>query len=146
MKFASLVVVAFLGLSACATTSVTPIGDQSFLLDVCADAECGSTGAASVATRMAAVETLRQGYDRYMVDGISSSDNTLLLPTFDIDRLAGETNSVSLGVDRYGSFDRTLTVRMLRPGNPGYTGAIDARAALGPNWERLVQRGISTCA
>jgi hypothetical protein len=44
-----------------------------------------------------------------------------------------------------GSNDAQLHVIMLGPNDAGYENGVDARATLGPDWERHVQHGIRTC-
>ena len=44
-----------------------------------------------------------------------------------------------------GSHDRSLGVVMFRTGEPGAENAIDARQALGAEWQDLVKSGVHTC-
>ena len=108
---------------------------------------------------MAAVETLRQGYDRYRIQGAQSQNNIQVYNSAPTG--AYTTGSVTgYGNTAYGSTtttyygggpiitgtqDTQLVVQMLRPGDTGYEGALDARTVLGPEWETLAADGIQTC-
>jgi hypothetical protein len=44
-----------------------------------------------------------------------------------------------------GSHDRSLGVVMFRNGEPGAENALDARQALGAEWQEIVKLGVHTC-
>ncbi|MFL4994122.1 MAG: hypothetical protein ACJ8DB_02820 [Microvirga sp.] len=44
-----------------------------------------------------------------------------------------------------GSHDRSLGVVMFRNGEPGAENALDARQALGAEWQEIVKSGVHTC-
>ena len=153
------ITLAFGMLGACASTSVTPISQNQFIISTSAAPVCGNSGSAQVASRMAAIETLRRGYDRYIVQGAQSQNNTSVInqpPTgsFTNATLTGYGNTVyGSGQTTYygggpmvvGTRDTDLAVLMLRPGETGYNNALDARTVLGPDWQELVESGIRTC-
>jgi len=146
-------------LSACASSTVTPVSKNQFILSTSAAPACGASGAQKVASKMAAVETLRRGYSRYYIVGVQSQNNTSMIyrpPT-----TAYTTGNVSVyGNTAYGqattnyygggpmvlgSHDARLGVVMLNPEDKGFANAIDAKQELGPKWAEVVEKGIQTC-
>ena len=75
------ILIGSLALSGCATTSVTPIAKNQFLLSTSAAPACGVSGAQKVASKMAAVETLRRGYSAFIVGGASAQNNVTTYTT-----------------------------------------------------------------
>jgi len=121
---------------------------------------CGVSGAQKVAAQMAAVETIRRGYARFVIGGMQSQNNVRAIQT-------GPTGSYTTGsFNRYGnttygnatttytgggvimtgSNDASLLVTMMNPGDPGFTNGVDAKSTLGEKWQELVEKGISACS
>ncbi|MCB2141037.1 MAG: hypothetical protein KDE17_18960 [Rhodobacteraceae bacterium] len=161
MKIKALsVILAALSLAGCAETAVTPIAKNQILLSTSAAPACGRAGAVKVATKMAAVETLRRGYQRFVIAGANSANNTSAISTgptyaYTSGTYTGYGNTVygnstttfgGNNVMFVGSNDADLHVLMLNPGDRGFKDGIDAKSQLGPDWEKLVQDGISTCS
>ena len=146
-------------LAACAESSVTPISKNEFFLSTSAAPACGQAGAARVAAKMVAVETLRAGFDGFVILGVQSANNVgavTLPPTgaYTNSTFTGYGNTVSGsstttftggGPIFYGTHDRGLAVRMFRQGDGGYDNAVDARTFLGEDWEKVTKNGVSTC-
>jgi hypothetical protein len=129
------------------------------IIDAGAAPACGPGGAAKVAAKSAAVETIRAGYDRYIITGGSAQSN------ISTTQMPGTFNTVGTSTYRGGGFrtynatttytpgptivsgshDRQLGVVMFRNGEPGAENAIDARQTLGPEWADLVKSGVHTC-
>lgn len=123
-------------------------------IDVGAAPACGRQGAAAVATRAAAIETIRAGYTRYIITGSQYQNNvrTTQLPGqySTSGSLYGNTFSATSTYTPgptivAGSHDRMVNVVMFNPGDPGFEQGIDARQALGPKWEEMVKSGIRSC-
>ena len=151
--------IATLSLTACVETAVTQTASNQFLLSTSAAPVCGRTGAMKVASQMAAVETLRRGYPRFVILGAASQNNVSVInraPTY------AYTNSTYSGYGNtlygnstttfggggpmiVGSNDADMNVLMLRPGDPGFERGVDARTTLGAEWEQLVKSGIKGC-
>ncbi len=145
--------------SACTTTDVQPVSRNEFIITTSAAPVCGTAGARRVVSRMAAVQTLRQGYDRFIIGGAASQSNVHAYQTGPTSAYTtgqattygnttyGSANTTYSGggVMYYGSNDASLRVLMLREGDPGYENGIDARSVLGPDWAKLVHDGIRTC-
>lgn len=134
-------------LSGCAATSVTPLSKNQVLISTNAAPACGTEGAARVASQMAAVATLRNGYQRYVLQGAGLQNNTRVVST-------GPTYATTIGSTTYfgggtsyvsGSNNAQFSVLMLNPGDSGYTNGLDAKTILGDEWEKKVRDGINTC-
>lgn len=145
-------------ISACAGAQATRTSKNTLMIDAGAAPACGGSGAARVAAASAAIETIRAGYERYIIAGQAASSNV------NVSQLPGRYNSYGTATygGGYGTFqstttytpgptivsgshDRSLSVVMFKPGDPGFDNAIDARESLGPNWQQLVKSGVHTC-
>ena len=148
-----------LSLAGCAATTVTPISNNQFMLSTSAAPACGRAGAAKVASKMASVETLRRGYQRFVVLGAASANNVSTIqtgPTYanTSGSFTGYGNTVygnsttTFGGSQtifVGSNDADLRVLMLNPGDQGFDRGIDAKTELGPEWQEIASKGINTC-
>ena len=145
--------------SGCASSSVTQLAKNRAIVSTSAAPVCRTSGAASVANQMAAITTLRQGYERFIVVGFGTENNTRVVstgPTFATTTgsfnqyggtvygssrttYGGQSTSIS------GSNDAEIEVVMLNPGDAGYAEGLDAKAALGPDWQKKVEDGVPNC-
>jgi hypothetical protein len=108
---------------------------------------------------MAAITTIKQGFQRFLVLGFGTQNNTVVSstgPTY-----ANTTGSFNTYGNRTygtatttfggqqtvvsGSNDAQMQVVMLNPGDMGYEDALDARQVLGPDWSEKVEKGINNC-
>ena len=158
VRYAIVAMLAFL--TGCASTAVTPISKNQVLISTSAAPACGTDGAAKVASQMAAVATLRAGYERYVIQGGGVQDNTRVVttgPTFATtygsasvygNTAYGSSTTYYGGQTSYlsGSNNAEFAVQMFNPGEAGYSNGIDAKAVLGKDWEKKVREGINTCA
>lgn len=100
---------------------------------------------------MAAVETLRRGFDRFIIMGSQAGNNVSVVnrpPTGAFTTYGSGFATTTLtggGPIVMGTHDSELLVLMLNPGEPNYSQGVDARHSLGPDWQRLVESGIRTC-
>lgn len=129
------------------------------MIDAGATPACGQGGAAKVAVKSAAIETIRAGYDRYIITGAQAQNNVSVSQMPGHVQTVGTARYYGGGLGTYnatstyvpgptivsGSHDRQLGVVMFRNGEPGAENAIDARQALGPEWADLVKSGVHTC-
>ncbi|MDJ0858215.1 MAG: hypothetical protein QNJ03_03980 [Dinoroseobacter sp.] len=88
---------------------------------------------------MAAVETLRRGYARYVIVDTNSQSTSAIghIPNYS-----------GTGIGTFydaGSNEVQVLVRMMGPRDPGFSNGIDAKAALGEEWQALVENGITSC-
>ena len=146
-------------LAGCASTSATRLSHNEVLISTSAAPACRGSGAMQVASRMAAVETLRNGFERFVIVAAGSTNNvratsmppTGAFTTGTFNTMGGTTYSTATtnftggGPMIYGTHDSALRVLMINRGEPGFERGVDARAALGPDWEKRVKEGIRTC-
>ncbi|MGN6490120.1 MAG: hypothetical protein ACTHLT_20160 [Devosia sp.] len=120
---------------------------------------CRTTGAAGVANQMAAVATIKAGYQRFIVGGFGTQNNTRVVstgPTYStttgtFNRIGstvyGNATTNYGGQMTYlaGSNNAEMQIIMLNPGDRGYEEGLDAKTTLGPDWQKKVEKGINTC-
>lgn len=150
----TLVAALALALGGCAGGEAIRTSANTMLVQAGAAPACGPQGALRVAQRVAAVETIRAGFDRFIVTGTQGQSNIALVQG---PGTASTTISGSGGFYQartmftpgptfeVGSHDRGLAVVMFRNGEPGAANAVDARETLGKDWAELVKTGIRTC-
>lgn len=145
-------------LSACASTEAVRLSQNEALIKASVDPECGSRQATGVAAKAAAIETLRAGYDRYIVVGAQSADNVQYVQqpgtyqtTNTVNRNAWGGNTVRSTTTyrpgptvAHGSYDQDLRIQMFRDGDPAGQNAVSAREVLGPDWQKAVAEGASS--
>jgi hypothetical protein len=158
MKTWLLLAAASAALTACAKTEAIRTSGNTFTIQASAAPACGATGAARVASSMAAVETIRAGFDSYIIAGGMAANNVTVVQTPGQYQTSG-TLTYGSGYGTYngqttytpgipmqvGTHDQALSVRMFRKGEPGSENAIDAREILGPDWQDKVKNGVNTC-
>lgn len=160
MKQLSLILGLAMSISGCASTSVTPVAANQVMISTSAAPACGVAGAQRVAAQMAAVETIRRGFERFTIAGASAQNNvrvsqaaptgaytTGTFNTFGGTSYGSATTMYTGGGTRIsGSNDASLLVLMYQKNDPGFGNAVDARATLGPDWQKKVNDGIKTCS
>lgn len=145
-------------LAGCAGAQATRTSANTMIINARAAPACGAAGAARVASKSAAIETIRAGYERYIIVDAASQNNVRVTQ---LPGTVNTTGTITYGngfgtvntTSRYtpgptiisGGHKQSLAVVMFRSGDPGYERALDARQMLGPNWEKLVKSGIRTC-
>lgn len=158
MKVLSLIACAAI-LMGCASTSVTPVAKNQVIISTSAAPACGRSGSLKVANALAAVETIRRGYERFVIQGMNSQNNVRVaqMPVrgattnYNFNRYGSTTTGTAQtsfyggGPIVLGSNDADIAVLMMNPGDAGFSNAIDAKQALGPDWQKLVENGIKTC-
>lgn len=123
--------------AACARTDVQPLSQNTFSVSTRAAPVCGASGARVVANQVAAIEVIKRGGDRFVFLSDQSGSS-----------VTGVTYNPYLGP--YGGFgvnrsnDQYLMVRMLKPGEAGFSEALSARQILGPEWQVIVAEGTPT--
>ena len=144
-----------------------PVSGTQFVMNTSAAPICGGSGSQQVATEMAAIEVLRRGYDRYMIESAGTQNNVGMVqtgPTHATTSHSGYGTYSGYGGTGYGTYsgsstttfhgqrtmvfgshDTELLVTMLHPQDPYYYYGIDARSVLGPDWESKVRNGVGTC-
>lgn len=89
---------------------------------------CGARGAERVAFQQAAAETLRRGYDGFV---ITSSERQARLDSAS----SLLWTAASGGISYNHTFSQDMKVQMFKDGEPGSEKAISARETLGPHWQ-----------
>jgi len=121
----------FAALGGCAQVSTIPLSKDTFQVTSNAMGACGPQGAEKVAFQQAAAETLRKGYDNFM---IVNTDRQSRL----------ETASIYSGTASYGhSFSQGMVVRMFKADDPAGAQALSARETLGPKWQEAMKPEVS---
>jgi hypothetical protein len=142
-----------------------PLAADTIQVTVSAAPACGASGAQGVAVRRAAVETIRHGFDRFIILGGSTQNNVhmaIMPPTQATTTGSGTitTNPYSNtatyqgnahttysggGPIFFGSHDQTLVVKMFKDTDPLGANAVSARATLGEKWQQEVASNDVTC-
>lgn len=144
-----------IGLAACAGTSTIRTSSDTAIVQASAAPICRGTGAAKVAQKQAAIETIKAGYDRYMIVDAASANNVQVTETAGSYRTTGTINGSYVNATTtyqpgmpiiHGTHDQAFAIKMFRDSDPGSGRAISARETLGPKWPELVKAGtIRTC-
>ncbi|KQZ20793.1 hypothetical protein ASD50_21640 [Mesorhizobium sp. Root552] len=142
-------------LGGCTSTQTMRASADTIILQTSAAPACGQQGAARVAEQMAALETLKAGYDRYIILGADGQNNvsaSLMPGTFHTTGTVrgGWVNTSTVytpgPVIYSGSHDQGLVVKMIHDNDPNAAFAISARNILGPKWQEKLKAGaINTC-
>jgi hypothetical protein len=151
-------------MTGCASSSVMQLDANTVEISTSAAPACGSQGAQRVAVKNAAIETLRRGYDRYVILGAQAENNVgvvghtpLTANTYGSGTINtysnqatynGQSNTYYSGGQPIiaGTHDQKLAVRMFKGDDPQAANAVDARQVLGPEWQKAVTKGAgATC-
>lgn len=144
-------------LASCAGASGVRMSEREILVRSSAAPVCGGQGAMKVAQTQAAIETIRAGYDRYIITGAASANNVRThvvagsSSTYGTANLSGNTatfnsnTTYSPKVLTTGRHEQSFTIRLFRDGEPGASNAISARSVLGPKWAEKAKSGVITC-
>ncbi|MEI3803168.1 hypothetical protein V6R85_01490 [Agrobacterium sp. CCNWLW32] len=146
-------------LASCAASSSMRTAQNEMIIKTRAAPICGGDGALKVAGKQAAIETIKAGYDKYVILGQASQDTTRVVQmpgsysTSGTMNVYGNTGFYN-GTTTYnpgptfvaGGHQQDVAVRMFKNGEPGSQNAISARDALGPKWKTIVKDGVYTCA
>lgn len=115
---------------------------------------CGSGGAIRVAQQMAAISTIKAGYDRYIIVGGETQNNVRVTQTpgsyMTTGSVMGNTYQSTTTYQPgpmivHGSHDQGFQIVMFKDGDPQGNQAIPARDVLGPDWADKVKSGKVTC-
>jgi hypothetical protein len=154
MRFAFVAIAGALVLGGCARSEAVRTSANTMIIQTGAAPVCGGMGALRVAQQLAAVETIRAGYDRYIITGGQAQNNVV------VSQMPGSYNTTATygggfyqGRTTYqpgptivaGSHDQGLAVVMYHESDAGAQQAVSAREILGPEWSEKVKNGILTC-
>jgi hypothetical protein len=117
-----------LALGGCASAEATRTAQDSLIINSSAAPACGSLGAARVAAKQASIETIKAGYDSYIIT--DQQEHTIY----------------SWGaLSSFAYPEQGLKVKMFHKGDPDSENALDARTELGPDWQKIVTQGQVSC-
>ncbi len=142
----------------CVQSSTMRVSKNQMIIQTSAEPMCGSVGAAKAAQKQAAVETIKAGYDRYIISSAAAADNVTAT------QMPGHYNTYGT-VNSYGGFgtinatttytpgpviyggshDQSIGIVMFKEGEAGADQAISAREILGPKWAVIVKDGVNLC-
>ena len=141
--------VALLGaMAGCARTSTVPLDADTIEIAVRVGTICDAGDAERLARRQAAVETIRRGFEDYVViDSVGGDHVADEAPATARKNLDGIDTGPLFSEDApLLAHHRVLTVRMFRAGEGDSAVSVSARAVLGDDWEALVTKGApATC-
>lgn len=150
-----MLVPAIVGLAGCAGTNTIQTSADTAIVSARAAPVCGSVGAARVAQRQAAIETLRAGYDRYIIFDAASASNVQVTQMPGSYQTSGTiwrgninaTTTYQPGPTIVsGGHSQDFAIKMFKDGQAGASQAISAKATLGPKWqEKLKSSSLTTC-
>lgn len=145
-----------ISLGACTSSNTVRTSANTAIIQTSAAPVCGGAGAARAAQKQAAIETIKAGYDRYIIVDGRSANNVGVMQTPGTFHTTGVahggfyrgTTTYQPGMPIvYGSHDQAFAIYMFRNGEPGAHQAVPAREVLGEKWQEMVKAGrINTCA
>ena len=148
MPFYAMFVVLMGILTGCARTSTLPLAADRIEITVRVAPICSRDDADRLALQKAALETIRSGFENFIVIDTGGGDYISgHTPTTARTTLYGNsaTTTVSGGTPLV-AHRRILTIQMFHAGESGGETALSARAVLGSDWQTFVTKGApNTC-
>jgi len=145
-------------LSSCVQSNAMRVSQNAVIIQTSAAPVCGNIGAAKVAQKQAAIETIKAGYDSYIITSAAAANNVTASQMPGTYQTYGTVNSYggygsvnatttyTPGPVIYsGTHDQSIGVRMFKQGEPGSGQAVSARDVLGPKWAVIVKDGVNLC-
>jgi hypothetical protein len=145
--------------SGCTSSNTMRTSQNEAIITTSAAPICGGVGAARAGQKQAAIETIKAGYDRYIIMSGASANNVRSSQMPGTYNTAGTVNSYggyssvqatttySPGATIYsGTHDQAIGIHMFKDGEPGSAQALSAREGLGPEWAKIVKEGVRTCS
>ena len=145
-------------LSGCAGSSTLRVAQNAAIIQTQAAPVCGAAGASRVAMMSAAIETLKDGFDRFIVVDAAAQNSVQVTQSPGVVRTEGVlTRNGNYGTYSgystyqpgpafiHGTHDQSVAIRMFHEKDAGAENAIDARVMLGPDYTKRVEAGVATC-
>jgi hypothetical protein len=135
-------------LTGCASASVMDLDANTVQVSAGAAPACGAIGAQKYAVKTAAYQTLRRGYDKYVIVGAQGTSEQrfggytpMYANTYGNSTVI--TGGAPIVMTEHG---QNLVVHMFHVGDPGADNAVDAKTSLGPDWQKILTKGPgNTC-
>ena len=152
-----------IALSACQQTTAIPLAQNIVQINVSAAPICGGGNAQKAAFNHAAVQTLRSGFDKFIIGGSQYQNNVrvsqgqptsytttgtgTITPTFGGYNVAGQSTTVANGATPIisGTHDHSVIVKMFKADDPQSQNALDAKTVLGSEWQSIIAKDKNTC-
>lgn len=146
--------VLLIALTGCAGGEAVRTSANTMIVQTGAAPVCGGQGALRVAQQLAAIETIKAGFDRYIITSGQAQNDVR------VSQAPGSLQTVgTYGGGSYnatttyrpgptivsGSHNQGLSVVMFRETDPEAPQAVSARDTLGPDWQEKVKNGVRTC-
>lgn len=128
IRIAGLLVIALV--AGCAAVNTIPLSQNSFQITTKASPECSAEQTQKIAFKRAAAETIKNGYDSFVVSG------TEFRPQQTLNMWNGSSSTLA---------NQALTVTMYRAGDPAGANALVARDILGPKWQHQLGETSFNC-
>ena len=128
-----ILIVVALALAGCSHTSVIPMSQDTVQINTTASLDCGPDGAQRVAFKQAAAETIRRGYDRFIIQQSQGATDVTV-------------NYIGLRPVVGQEKNQALIAKMFKEGEAGGKGALSARDALGPEWQKITSSDTTRMA
>ena len=135
-------------MTGCARTSTTPLDANTIEITVRVATICDGRDAERLAHLHAAVETIRRGFEDYVViDSFGGDHLADHAPLTARSTLYGSSSTpISSGDAPLLAHHRVLTVQMFQAGRGESSATVSAHAVLGDDWKALVAKGApATC-
>jgi hypothetical protein len=105
-------------------------------IDVLAAPQCGGAGTARIAQKQAAIETIKDGFDRYEIVAVG-----VLVKVPSTANLNYKIGPLTVSAARNQAF----IIRQFKDGQLGSEKTTSAKKVLGPNWAKIVKDGAVKC-
>lgn len=130
MKHFLLAAAVMSALGGCAYNSVQQLSADTFQVAVTSAPVCGRKGAANVSQKIAAIEVIKRGRDRFLI----------------VNAQSGSEFGGFIGGAPLARGQQSIIVKMPAETDPDYARTLSARMTLGPDWQKTVSKGRpSTC-
>ncbi len=145
-------------LCGCTQTQAMRTSGNTMLIQTSALPSCTMEQTTQVAQKMAAVETIRAGYDRFIIMDSDLQNNVTEETLPGSYRHSGTMTgygsmAMYSGTSHYtpgptvqqGSYNASFHIQMFHESDKAAYNAMPARALLGPDWQSAVTDGINSC-
>lgn len=125
----------------CARTSVMPVAQDVVQINVRASAWCGAGGAQQAATQLAAAETLKRGFDSFIIVGANDRSDV----TYSGSGSSYSSGFGSWGLDSTTTHVQNVTVKMFAAGDPAAVNALSAKDIAAVGGDGTTALGRTSC-
>ena len=137
--------IALLAATGCVSIDVTPLSVDMMLISARSESVCGSSGTKDLAFRQAAIETLRAGYDGFIIVDADAESRLGVVGytpmTANTSYGYGSATTTITGGDPVysGWHEQDFIIKMMSANDPLAEKALDARTVLGEDWLEIIE-------